>query len=340
MSQVPEERESCSSQRLKATQRGFVFPLGIAFLLWYFAYVLLDDYAHEFMSTPVFGAITIGLLLGLAQFITTFAITTWYVSHANRKVDPLADEIRSDLAAGEHTDRQTLDERGAQQNGGRLLRGRALVHRAAERHGDRRGLSLGSIVSRHLRGHRDHWLRRIPLLNRIPRRVACRVACRAAICGRTHAQHGKIHHGRSRIDDKIGQSIVVAVVGVLMIIYVLIGGMKGTTWVQIIKAGLLIAGAFIMTIWVLVLHGFNFSALLGAAAERGGDTLLNRGLQYGLSGISSLDFISLALALVFGTAGLPHVLMRFYTVPTVRKARRSVVRAIWLIGKEKPHRVE
>ena len=101
-------------QRLKATQRGFVFPLGIAFLLWYFAYVLLADYAHEFMSTRVFGFITIGLLLGLAQFITTYTITTWYVSHANRKVDPLADEIRSDLAAGAHTDGQTRDERGAQ----------------------------------------------------------------------------------------------------------------------------------------------------------------------------------------------------------------------------------
>ena len=101
-------------QRLKATQRRFVFPLGIAFLLWYFAYVLLADYAHEFMSTRVFGFINIGLLLGLAQFITTFAITTWYVSHANRKVDPLADEIRSDLAAGAHTDGQTHDEGGAQ----------------------------------------------------------------------------------------------------------------------------------------------------------------------------------------------------------------------------------
>ena len=101
-------------QRLKATQRGFVFPLGIAFLLWYFAYVLLADYAHEFMSTRVFGFINIGLLLGLAQFITTFAITTWYVSNANRKVDPLADEIRGDLAAGAHTDGQTQDEGGAE----------------------------------------------------------------------------------------------------------------------------------------------------------------------------------------------------------------------------------
>jgi cation/acetate symporter len=134
------------------------------------------------------------------------------------------------------------------------------------------------------------------------------------------------------IDDKVGQSIVVAVVGALMIIYVLIGGMKGTTWVQIIKAALLIAGAFIMTIWVLAIYGFNLSGLLGAAAEKGGEAVLNPGLQYGLTGITRLDFISLALALVLGTAGLPHVLMRFYTVPTAREARRSVVWAIWLIG--------
>jgi len=66
------------------------------------------------MSTKVFGFINIGLLPGLAQFVTTFAITTWSFSHANRKIDPLADEIRSDLAAGAHTDGQTQDERGAQ----------------------------------------------------------------------------------------------------------------------------------------------------------------------------------------------------------------------------------
>ncbi|MCU1544863.1 MAG: hypothetical protein JWM50_2728 [Microbacteriaceae bacterium] len=90
-------------QRLKRTHRGFVFPLGIAFLVWYFAYVLLADYAHEFMSTPVVGNVNVGLLLGLAQFVTTFAITTWYVSYSNRKLDPVADEIRGHLAAGGHT---------------------------------------------------------------------------------------------------------------------------------------------------------------------------------------------------------------------------------------------
>ena len=135
------------------------------------------------------------------------------------------------------------------------------------------------------------------------------------------------------ITDRLGQSIVVAVVGVLMIAYVLIGGMKGTTWVQIVKAFLLMTGAGIMTIWVLVINGFNFSSLLDRAVEAStsipADAILAPGLQYGGN---PLDFISLAIALVLGTAGLPHVLMRFYTVPTAREARRSVVWAIWLIG--------
>ena len=87
-------------QTLKRRHRSFVFPVAVAFLVWYFAYVLLADYAHEFMSTPVIGNINIGLLLGLGQFVTTFAITTWYVSWANRRLDPLAEEIRADLDAG------------------------------------------------------------------------------------------------------------------------------------------------------------------------------------------------------------------------------------------------
>lgn len=135
------------------------------------------------------------------------------------------------------------------------------------------------------------------------------------------------------INDRLGQSLVITVVGALMILYVLVGGMKGTTWVQIIKACLLIAGAFVMTVWVLALYGFNLSSLLGDAAATAGTTdVLNPGLQYGVSETSKFDFISLALALVLGTAALPHVLMRFYTVPTAKEARKSVVWAIWLIG--------
>jgi len=135
------------------------------------------------------------------------------------------------------------------------------------------------------------------------------------------------------IGDKVGQGVVITVVGGLMILYVLIGGMKGTTWVQIIKAGLLIAGAAVMTVWVLALNGFSFSTLLdNAVATAGNPAILEPGLKYGVSEIAKLDFLSLGLALVLGTAALPHVLMRFYTVPTAKEARKSVVWAIWLIG--------
>ncbi|GAA1172127.1 solute symporter family protein [Nesterenkonia xinjiangensis] len=135
------------------------------------------------------------------------------------------------------------------------------------------------------------------------------------------------------IDSRAGQSLIIAVVGALMIVYVFIGGMKGTTWVQIIKAALLIAGSAVMTFWVLARYGFNFSALLGDSVERTGqDALLEPGLQYGVDLLTKMDFLSLGLALVLGTAGLPHVLIRFYTVPTAKDARKSVVWAIWLIG--------
>jgi uncharacterized membrane protein (DUF485 family) len=89
--------ESPRFVELKKRQRGFVFPLAIAFLVWYFAYVLLSSFAREFMSQRVWGDITVGLLFGLGQFVTTFAITMAYVWYANRKLDPIAEEIRSDL---------------------------------------------------------------------------------------------------------------------------------------------------------------------------------------------------------------------------------------------------
>lgn len=136
------------------------------------------------------------------------------------------------------------------------------------------------------------------------------------------------------IHDKTAQSAVVAVVGVVMIAYVLLGGMKGTTYVQMIKAVLLVGGVGIMTIWILAMVKFNFSDLLQRAvdAHNGNTQILEPGLKYGKTDLTKLDFISLALALVLGTAGLPHVLMRFYTVPTAKEARRSVTWAIALIG--------
>ena len=134
------------------------------------------------------------------------------------------------------------------------------------------------------------------------------------------------------IEGDWGQRAVIVVVGVIMLFYVIYGGMKGTTWVQMIKAVLLIIGAGIMTLWVLAKFGLNLSSVLGEASksslESGGKDLLLPGNQYK----NPIDFISLSMALVLGTAGLPHVLMRFYTVPTSREARRSVVWAIWLIG--------
>ena len=134
------------------------------------------------------------------------------------------------------------------------------------------------------------------------------------------------------INDSTGQALVVAAVGVLMIVYVLVGGMKGTTYVQMVKAVLLVGGVLIMCLLVLVAVRGNFSALLGEAVANSGKDLLQPGQQYGATETSKLDFISLSIALVFGTAGLPHVLMRFYTVPTAKEARRSVTWAIALIG--------
>ena len=77
-----------------------------ACLVWYFAYVLLAGYAHDFMSTPVFGSVNVAMLLGLAQVVTTFAVTTWYVRYANKDLDPIAEEIRDEIETGVRRSRQ------------------------------------------------------------------------------------------------------------------------------------------------------------------------------------------------------------------------------------------
>jgi cation/acetate symporter len=130
------------------------------------------------------------------------------------------------------------------------------------------------------------------------------------------------------------KNLVIVLVGVLMIIYVTFGGMKGTTWVQIVKAVLLMVGTILITFLVLLQFGFNLSDLLGAAAEKSGkgEAFLQPGLLYGKDLVGKFDFLSLALALVLGTAGLPHILIRFYTTPTALAARKSVLWAIGLIG--------
>jgi cation/acetate symporter len=136
--------------------------------------------------------------------------------------------------------------------------------------------------------------------------------------------------------------MTIIVIGILMIVYVVIGGMKGTTYVQIVKAFLLMCGAILIAFLVAIAFKFNLSTLLGEAAAKSGkgDAFLDPGLRYGkdiagnvaASTISKLDLISLGAALVLGTAGLPHILVRFYTVPNAKVARRSVVWAIAIIG--------
>jgi uncharacterized membrane protein (DUF485 family) len=80
--------------RLRKALRGFVFPMTIAFLVWYLLYVLLCAFARDFMSTKVFGNVNIALIFGLLQFVSTFLIAIWYSRHTDKKVDPLADELR------------------------------------------------------------------------------------------------------------------------------------------------------------------------------------------------------------------------------------------------------
>ena len=102
---TPEEyraaQDSPEFVELKKRFRSFAFPMTVAFLAWYLLYVLLSTYATDFMSTRVFGNVNVGILLGLAQFVTTFVITHLYVAHANKRTDPIADEMRERREAHE-----------------------------------------------------------------------------------------------------------------------------------------------------------------------------------------------------------------------------------------------
>ena len=135
--------------------------------------------------------------------------------------------------------------------------------------------------------------------------------------------------------QRIDQSWAIVVVGAIMLIYVLFGGMLATTWVQIIKAILLLGSSVVLTVLVMAHFHFSLGAFLDAASHVRADVnsvnLLQPGLLFhGKQG--ALDLISLGLALVLGTAGLPHILMRFFTVPNARAARTSVGWAMALIG--------
>jgi cation/acetate symporter len=141
-------------------------------------------------------------------------------------------------------------------------------------------------------------------------------------------------------DSGITYEIAVIGVGALMIVYVVFGGMLATTWVQIVKAVLLMAGTFLLSLLVLAWFDWSFVRFFEAVAnvtvkDAAGNETTQNFLQPGLRfkpPYGALDLVSLGLALVFGTAGLPHILVRFYTVPDATTARTSVVWAMILIG--------
>lgn len=90
-------QSSAEFTRLRSSFRSFAFPMTVAFLVWYFLYVLLSTYAEDLMSTPVVGHLNLGLVFGLAQFASTFLITWLYVRHASRRLDPIAAKLRTEL---------------------------------------------------------------------------------------------------------------------------------------------------------------------------------------------------------------------------------------------------
>lgn len=126
----------------------------------------------------------------------------------------------------------------------------------------------------------------------------------------------------------IPYEISVILIGALMILYVMLGGMLATSWVQIIKAVLLMFATLILVLFVAVIFKFNISGLFGEVVAKNGAEFLSPGLLYK----NPVDLLSLGMALILGTAGLPHILIRFYTVPSAQEARKSVIWAMVLIG--------
>ena len=314
--------------------------------------MLLSTYAHDFMSTRVFGNVNVGLLLGLAQFVTTFVITHLYVAHANKQTDPIADEMRERLEAHEFAPRRPADRSRGHRGGhpcltsppaGRDQRRRSATRRSTSRSspcsspitlfitfrasrnnksaadyyaagrnisGTQNGLAIaGDYLSAasflgiagaiavygydgflYSIGFLVAWLVALLLVAELmrntarytmadvlafrmrqrPVRMAAAISTLAVSLFYLLAQMagaGGLVTLLLGVSGEAAQAVVVTIVGALMIFYVLVGGMRGTTYVQIIKASLLIIGAFVMTLWVLGKYGFNLSALLGGAAE-------------------------------------------------------------------------
>ena len=242
---------------------------------------------------------------------------------------------------------QDQDRRG-------LLRRRPLLHRLPERHRHRRRLHVGRVVPRHLRaialygydgflycvGFLVAWLVALLLVAELLRNsgkftmadvLAFRMRqrpVRTAACDlhpgvslfyllAQMAGAGALVALLLGITAEAGKNLTIAAVGVLMIFYVIVGGMKGTTWVQIIKAVLLMGGSALISVLRADASSTSTSRRCWTAAQdaSGNAKLPRPGHQVRQDPV---DFLSLGLALVLGTAGLPHILMRFYTVPTAR----------------------
>ena len=164
-------------------------------------------------------------------------------------------------------------------------------------------------------------------LQQVPVRVAAAIGTLAVVAFYLIAQ--MVGAGNLiRLMFGISYELSVILVGIVMLAYVLFGGMIATTWVQIVKAVLLLGGAALLTLMTLAQFGFNPVELFSKAADIYGAEVLAPGKQVS----NPWDAISLGLALMFGTAGLPHILMRFYTVPDAKAARQSVFWATGLIG--------
>ena len=126
----------------------------------------------------------------------------------------------------------------------------------------------------------------------------------------------------------IDYTVAVIIIGILMAIYIVAGGMLATTWIQIVKAVLLLSAIFLIVLLVLAQFNFNPLAFFNEVAAQAGTGALTP--PHGL--IEGLNWVSFNLALILGTAGLPHILIRFFTVPDAKTARQSAVVAIWIIG--------
>ena len=334
---------------LRRRYKRFAFPATAAFMVWYITYVICNNWARDFMNTPVYGNINVALVFGLLQFVSTFLIAWLYSHHAAKSLDPMSTRIRErvrgddrpmitatmlPLATGgnqwltiglfllvvaltlyitfwaSRSNKTTTDYYAGGRSFSGFQNGLAIggdymsaasflgISGAIALYGyDGFLYSIGFLVA---------WLVALLLIAELLRnsgrytmadQLAYRMRqapVRSAAATSTIVVSifyllaqmvgaGSLVGLLLGVDSPVIKNLVIVAVGVLMIIYVTLGGMKGTTWVQIVKAVLLMAGTLLITILVLAEFSFSLSDLLGAAAERTGkgEAFLQPGQLYG-----------------------------------------------------------